>query len=98
MNMPHLIRKTDAHRHAGRPFGLVCAALALLSSGPVALAQAIGSESGRYLSDFWLIMFILQCVVWIAVFDWVGATASGSACVTSSGPCSPPSSAPPAWR
>jgi len=38
------------------------------------MAQATGAEtvSGRYMSAFWLAMFILDCVLWVGILDWIG--------------------------
>jgi type II secretory ATPase GspE/PulE/Tfp pilus assembly ATPase PilB-like protein len=78
MNMPHHIpclrSRRSPTRRFGRPFAALLSALALLSSGSLALAQTTAAEpdSGRYMSGFWLAMFILQCAVWIGVFDWIG--------------------------
>jgi type II secretory ATPase GspE/PulE/Tfp pilus assembly ATPase PilB-like protein len=78
MNMAHQVPCSRPRRFPSRRFGRAYAALfgaaALLSSGSAALAQATGAEavSGRYMSAFWLAMFILQCVLWIGILDWVG--------------------------
>ena len=78
MNMPHQVPCLRSHRSPtrrfGRPFAALLSAAALLSSGSLALAQATAAEpaAGRYMSGFWLVMFILQCVVWLGVLDWVG--------------------------
>jgi len=49
--------------------------LALLAGDRLALAQAptVGApDAGRYMSTFWLTMFLLLCVAWLGIFDWVG--------------------------
>jgi type II secretory ATPase GspE/PulE/Tfp pilus assembly ATPase PilB-like protein len=76
--MRHPFSRSGSHRSSDRRFGQPLAArlgaLALLSSGSSAWAAQAAAEAGtgRYMSTFWLAMFILQCVVWVAVFDWVG--------------------------
>jgi type II secretory ATPase GspE/PulE/Tfp pilus assembly ATPase PilB-like protein len=59
-------------RRIGRPV----LATALLAAALPASAQTtvmVGDPArGRYMSGFWLFMLFLYCLVWIAVYDWVG--------------------------
>ncbi len=76
MNMPQQVSCRRAGppptRRFGRPLATLLTAV-LLSTGPLALAQtAAGAASGRYMSAFWLPMFILQCLLWIVILDWIG--------------------------
>ena len=77
--MPHqapgLRSRRSPTRRLPHPFAALLGAAALLSSGPLAWAQSTAAEpaTGRYMSAFWLVMFILECAVWIGVFDWVGS-------------------------
>jgi type II secretory ATPase GspE/PulE/Tfp pilus assembly ATPase PilB-like protein len=58
---------------AGRRAAAATVLLAMASLPAAAQTVMVGDPTrGRYMSGFWLFMFLLYCVVWMGVFDWIG--------------------------
>ena len=58
--------------HIGRVPRLAAGGGLLLIASTAWAQQTVYQEGGgSYFSHFWLTMFIIQCVTWIGVFDWV---------------------------
>ena len=70
-----LAQKSIHPRHAVPVLPRLVAALVLfLTCAPSVMAERTVHEEGAgfYFSHIWLILLVVQCAIWIGVYDWIG--------------------------